>query len=124
MAMKLKNDNPPFTLTVEQQRAGGKASVEARKKRRDLRYCLEQLMEKKMFKDSDGKPITGAEAMAIKALQQAVKGNDKFWALVRDTSGQKPIEKVAVAEVTSEEISEVENLVERAKKDLETHDKE
>lgn len=113
--------NPPKNREATQFRSGseaakigkngGVASGEARRKKKALRECLEILMEKEISKDKDGNTINGAEAMAIKAFQAALKGDWKAWELCRDTSGQKPVDKVMVAEVDQSVIDEVEEMV-------------
>lgn len=109
--MALKNDNPDHKLTAEELRKGGQKSGETRRRKKALRECLELLLEKEVSIDNDGNTINGAEAMAIKAMQSAMKGDWKAWELVRDTAGQKPVEKVMVAEVDQEAIDEVEGLL-------------
>ena len=49
--------------------------------------------------------------MAAKAFQAALKGDWKAWELVRDTAGQKPVERVMVADVEPSVIAEVEAMV-------------
>lgn len=98
-------------LTVEEQSAGGKASGEARRRKKQLREILDELMERKAGKDSDGNEITTAEAMAIQAVKAAMNGDWKAWELVRDTAGQKPVDKVVIAEVEQSVIDEVERAV-------------
>ena len=94
----------------EQTRKGGIASGKARREKRDLRKAIEILLEKD-FKDSNGKDVSGAEAIAIKQFQKALNGDTKAFEVIRDTSGQKPVEKVMVAEVSQEVIDEVEAMV-------------
>lgn len=102
-------------LTAEKQRniasMGGKASVEARRQKKKLKECLEILLEKEVSKDKDGRPISGTEGMAIRAIQAALQGDWKAWELVRDTSGQKPVDKVVVSEVDPEVVEEIEKMV-------------
>lgn len=105
----LKGDDA-HKLTVEEASKGGKASVEARRKKRDLRLALEMLLEKE-FKDKNGNDITGTEAITAKLFEQAMKGNVKAFETLRDTVGQKPVEKVMVAEVDQNIIDEVEKAV-------------
>lgn len=99
--------------TEEQQeiaRQGGKASGEARRRKRDLRQALEMLLEKE-YKNSKGEMITGTEAITAKLFEQAMKGNIKAFETLRDTVGQKPVEKVMIAEVEQSVIDEVERAV-------------
>lgn len=99
--------------TEEQQeiaRQGGKASGEARRRKRDLRQALEILLEKE-YKNGKGETITGTEAITAKLFEQAMKGNIKAFETLRDTVGQKPVEKVLIAEVEQSVIDEVERAV-------------
>lgn len=109
-----QNLNPFGTLTESEQREissnGGKASVEARRKKKLLRECLEELLEKDIT-DKSGNTMTGAEAMAVKVFKQALKGDLKAFEIVRDTAGQKPVDKVMVADVEASVIAEVEGMV-------------
>ncbi len=61
--------------------------------------------------DKDGKPLTGAELMVRVAVKEMSKGNSKFWELLRDTAGFKPVDKVMVADVDESIINEVEEMV-------------
>lgn len=97
-------------LTVEEQSAGGKASGEARAARRDLRKALEALLDKE-FSSKDGTTLSGAEAIALKQMEKALKGDTRAFEVVRDTAGQKPVDKVMIAEVSQEVIDEVEKAV-------------
>lgn len=102
-------------LTVEEQSAGGKASGKARAERRDLRRALEMLLEKEYTqRDKNGNvtgSLTGTEAISAKLFEQAMKGNIRAFETLRDTVGQKPIEKVMVADVEPEVIDEIEKTV-------------
>lgn len=108
------NEQNLKVLTSEEAREigrkGGKASVEARKAKKNLREAMQILMEADLT-DKGGKTMTGTEAMAARAFQAALKGDWKAWELVRDTSGQKPVEKVMVADVEPSVIAEVEAMV-------------
>lgn len=97
-------------LSVEEQSKGGNASAEARRQKKNLRLALEMLLEKD-FKDKEGKTITGAEAITAKLFQQAMNGNVKAFETLRDTVGQKPVERIMVAEVEQSVIDEVEAAI-------------
>jgi hypothetical protein len=96
---------------VETARQGGIASGEARRQKRDLRRALEILLEKTVSKDKDGKEISGAEAMALKQFEKALKGDTRAFEVIRDTAGQKPVEKVEMATIDQSVIDEVERMV-------------
>ena len=97
-------------LTVEEASKGGKASGEARARKRDIRRALEALLEK-TYHDSKGNELSGAELIALKQMNKAINGDAKAFELVRDTAGQKPVEKVMVAEVEQSIIDEIEKAV-------------
>ena len=95
---------------VENGRKGGIASGEVRKAKKSLREAMQILMDADLT-GKDGKTMTGTEAMAARAFQAALKGDWKAWELVRDTAGQKPVERVMVADVEPSVIAEVEAMV-------------
>ena len=105
----LKGDDV-HKLTAEEQSAGGKASGEARRRKRDIRLALEALLGKDVT-DKAGNVLSGAEAIALKQMQKALKGDTRAFEVVRDSAGQKPVEKVMLAEVSQEVIDEVEKMV-------------
>ena len=104
-----------YKLSQEEAKRGGIASGEARRRKRDLRQALEALLEKEYpQKDKAGNQIailTGTEAIAAKLFEQATKGNIRAFEVLRDTVGQKPIEKVMISEVDQDVIDEVERIV-------------
>ena len=94
----------------EIQQKGGKASVEARRRKKDLRLALEMLLEKE-FKDKNGNTISGTEAVTAKLFEKAMKGDVRAFETLRDTVGQKPIEKVEVAKIDKEQsMQELQDL--------------
>lgn len=95
----------------EDGKKGGIASGKARREKKLLRECLDELMAK-TYTDVNGKEMTGAEIMSTRAMQAAMNGDWKAWELVRDTNGQKPVEKVQVQEINSEVQSEIDKLFE------------
>lgn len=97
-------------LTVEEASKGGKASGKARAEKRDFRRALEILLEKE-FTDKSGKTLSGTEALSAKLFEQAMKGNIRAFETLRDTVGQKPVEKIMVADVDPSVIDEVERAV-------------
>lgn len=89
---------------------GGKASAEARRRKKDLRLALEMLLEKD-FKDKSGNIMSGTDAITAKLFEQAMKGNVKAFETIRSTVGQDPVQKVMVAEVSQDIVDEVERAV-------------
>lgn len=106
-----KNLRPgEYKFTQEDHKKGAKASAKARAAKRDLRQALEMLLDRK-FTDKNGNKITGTEAITAKLFEQAMKGNIRAFETLRDTVGQKPVEKVMLAEVDQNVIDEVEKVV-------------
>ena len=95
----------------ERAAIAGRASVEARKRKKQLKECLEILLNSSVGKNENGEDVSGAEAMATTVFKRALNGDLKAWELVRDTAGQKPVEKVVTADIDSEVIEKVEAMV-------------
>lgn len=101
---------PTSSEARENGKKGGIASGEARRAKKSLREAMQILMDADLT-GKDGKTMTGTEAMAARAFQAALKGDWKAWELVRDTAGQKPVDRVMVADVEPSVIAEVEEMV-------------
>lgn len=116
---KSKNLKTPTTEEArERGRKGGIASGKARREKKELRECLEILLQTKMT-DKSGKEMTGAEALAAKLFTAALKEKDgsklaRLIEVLRDTAGQKPVEKVMIAEVDPDVVAEVERMVQES----------
>lgn len=106
----------PFVTGDSRAREAQKKGVQSRHEKADLRRLCKAWMETEVGVDKDGKKITGAQMMVLVAAKEISKGNTKFWELLRDTAGFKPVDKVMVAEIDPEVIDEVEKLVEEAGK--------
>lgn len=87
--------------TREMGKKGGQASGEARRRKRDIRLAVEALLEKE-YKGKDGKILSGAEAITVKQMEKALKGDTKAFEVLRDTAGQKPVEKVEQVNIDME----------------------
>lgn len=100
-----KNLVPFNELTESQQREiaskGGKASVEAKRRKKTLKEELILLLE------------TGDTQKSVTAalVEKAIGGDTKAFEVIRDTIGEKPVEKVMVADVDAAVIAEVEAMV-------------
>lgn len=112
--MSDKNLIPMNQRTKEEQREiarkGGIASGEARREKRDLKRALEMLLEKE-YTDKKGNSKSGAELLVFKQFEKALNGDTRAFEVVRDTAGQKPVDKVVVSEVDQDVIDEVERMV-------------
>lgn len=97
----------PFTSeqsrekAVENGRKGGIESGKAKRKRKSLREQLEMLLE------------TGntQESIAVALVEKAMSGDVRAFEVLRDTIGEKPVDKVVTAEVDPAVIAELERIV-------------
>ena len=104
-------DSRTTTERQELARKAGEASGEARRRKRDIRLALEALLEKDIT-DKHGNTMSTAEAIAIKQIEKALKGDTKAFEVVRDSAGQKPVEKVSVG-ASDEAKNELKELLEQ-----------
>jgi hypothetical protein len=98
-------------LTVEEASKGGKASGEARRRKRELRELVNLAFERVVSHDKDGRPITADEAMVLKQLQNALDGDTKAFVVLRDTAGQMPIQRVEVDTIDPQARAEMDELL-------------
>lgn len=103
--MNEQNLKPFGERTEEEQREihrkGGIASGKARAEKRDLRKALEMLLEQ-TFTDKKGNTKTGTQAVTERLFAEVMKGNVKAFEVLRDTVGQKPVEKVEQVNIDME----------------------
>ena len=119
-----------FEMTKEELsqcgKVGQKKSAETRKKNRSMKITLQALLDMPLknpsssklatiedirsFASLQGKNITVEEAMMIKAIQRALKGDLASMQFVRDTSGQKPDDNLNVTEIKPVVISGEDDL--------------
>lgn len=115
--MANKQNLKPFTSeqsrekAVENGRKGGKASGESKRARKTLKEELLLLLSQSI-KDEDGKDVQTQVAMSASLIKQALDGNTKAFELVRDTIGEKPVDKVEQVNIDMEYKDSV-NYVER-----------
>jgi hypothetical protein len=111
---KMSNEQNLKPLSTEKAREigakGGKASAESRRKKRDLKLAIQALLEADIKDKKTGETMSGAEALAVAQFRKAMKGDTKAFEVLRDTSGQKPIEKVEQVNIDGEYIDKVNEL--------------
>lgn len=97
----------PFTSEQSREKAkengrkGGIASGVAKREKADLRKMCQMVLAMDI-KGKDGTMKSGAEAITLAQLQKALKGDAKAYEVLRDTAGQKPIEKVEQVNIDME----------------------
>ena len=85
----------------ERGRKGGLASGEARRKRKTLKEELLLIL-------SEGET---QQSVTLALIEKAMSGDTKAFEVIRDTIGEKPIDKVMIADVEPSVIAEVEAMV-------------
>lgn len=109
-----QNLKPLSQRTKSEQRKiqsqGGKASGEARRARKTLKEELLALLSQDI-KTEDGKVNTQV-AMSTSIIKEALGGNTKAFEIIRDTIGEKPVDKVEQVNIDMEYKDSV-NYVER-----------
>lgn len=86
--------------TKEEQRRiaqmGGKASGEARRRKKTLRETLITLLNTENY-EMDGKKVDGYVATALALIKKALKGDVPAITALRDTVGEKPREELDIS---------------------------
>lgn len=107
-------------LTANEQREiaskGGIASGKSRREMKVLREHLNQILDEEI--EFDGEIVSKKHVIAIKAVEQILKEDisardfARLFEVIRDTVGEKPIDKLQVAaEIDQSIIDEVEAMV-------------
>lgn len=80
------------------------------KERKTYRDVFEALLSA-TYKQKNGKEMSGVEATAMKVFEKCLKDGDlRAFELIRDTVGEKPVEKVVSADIDTKTVEEVEKL--------------
>lgn len=91
-------------------RKGGKASGEARRRRKAFAEAFDALLQRE-FTDRSGNQLQGVEAMAAKVFQKAMDGDIKAVQFVRDTVGEMPAQRVEVDTIDPQARAEMNELL-------------
>jgi hypothetical protein len=93
-------------------KAAGEKSGEARAQRKTLREGLIALLEAPV-KNKDGNETgkTGQDAIIAGLFKRAINGDTRAFEIIRDTIGEKPIEKVANVTPEREVVDGVEKAL-------------
>lgn len=100
----------PFVAGDSRAVEAQKKAVAARNKRKTLREELLMLLSGDIV-DRKGRTVQAQTAMSNALLKEALQGNTKAFEIIRDTIGEKPVDKVMVADVEQSVIDEVEKAV-------------
>lgn len=107
----LKNGNPRHTLTVEEARKGGRRSAETRARRKTIRDAFEAICAKQ-YTDANGNQIDGVTAMCMKQFQAAMNGDTRAFAVIRDSLGEMPVQRIETTEISAETYERVRQALE------------
>lgn len=88
-------------MAVENGRKGGKAKAANAKKRKTLREELLALLETGHWQEN----------ITLALLAKAAQGDVRAFETMRDTIGEKPVDKVMIAEVDKAVVDQIEELV-------------
>ena len=91
--------------------AGGRASGEARRRKKLMREAFEELLSRD-YLDASGSKIDGTSALAARVFKQAMDGDLKAFEIIRDTTGQKPVERIETVEIPPEAYERVAKIFE------------
>ena len=97
----------------ENGKKGGKASGISRRKSKSIRDALKALLTGKV--EHNGEEMLGNDALALSMFDKALKGDVQAFKEIRDTVGEKPIERVE-ANVKNESQELLKEYLERAKR--------
>lgn len=74
---------------------GGKRAAQVKRQRKTLRQELEMLLTEEIH-DKNGKAMETQKALSASLIKAALNGSVQAFIAIRDTIGEKPVEKVDV----------------------------
>lgn len=89
---------------------GGKARGEQKKRQKSFREALETLLGNEIV-DKNGNTVDILTAICTKQVEKASKGDTKAFEVIRDTIGQKPVEKVEISDIDRNIAQEIDDYV-------------
>lgn len=115
----LKGEATRFKAGEEQAKIaakGGRASGEARRRRKTMREVLENLLES-TYSGADGRELDGTTLLMIAAMNKARKGDLRALEFIRSTIGEDPIKQVDVTGNLKAEQARFGELLEQLNED-------
>ena len=103
----IPNDQRTPSQRRENARKAGKASGEARRKRKAMREAFDILLSRQY--GSNGSD--GVEVLAAKVFQKALDGDMKAVTFIRDTVGEMPVQRVEVDTIDPQARERVERIL-------------
>lgn len=124
----LKRGNPETQFrsgreAVENGTKGGISSGKSRREKAAFRDCFNAILDEDGGK-YNGETVSKKQLIAIKALKYLLDSNDlsahefaRMFEVVRDTVGEKPIDRVQVSDLDQSVIDEVEAVIAETKEE-------
>ncbi|EUB32447.1 hypothetical protein [Olsenella uli] len=111
----------------ENARKAGKASGRSRREKRDMRETFRAMLDMPLrpggttqaqtMDGMDGKNMTVGQAIALAQLRKAMAGDTRAAEFVRDTSGQRPSDRVELTAPSRESAEEFGRMLDEAMRD-------
>lgn len=95
----------PVRSKEEARERGRKGGIASGKSRREKKTLKEELL---LLLSQSGTQ----KKLSLALIEKGLSGDTKAFEVIRDTIGQKPIEKVVVSEIDPDVIAEIEEMVE------------
>lgn len=100
-----KNLKPQNTRTKSEQREiARKGGIASGKKRKELKTLKEELLLLLAEGDTQKK-------ISLALIQKALQGNIKAFEVIRDSTGQRCVEKVEITQTVDDSIKEIEKYM-------------
>ena len=97
-------------------RKGGKASGESRRRRKQMREVIDELMTRE-FIDANGNEIDGVTALMTRVYRQAMDGDMNAVKFLRDTGGEMPVQRIETVEIPPETYERVWSILDGVSSD-------
>ena len=103
----MANEQNLKPLTTKKAREiGKKGGIASGKKRRELKTLKEELLLLLAEGDTQQK-------ISLAVIQKALQGDLKAFEVIRDTTGQRCVEKVEISQTIDESVKEIEKYIKR-----------
>lgn len=109
--LKPFTSNQSHEEAVKNGRKGGKKAQENRRRRKTFAEMFEVFLTEE-HTDRKGNKMTGMDILTMAVIQKASKGDLKAFEIIRDSVGEKPIEKIATVDIPDDVRNKIESLVE------------
>lgn len=109
----------PFTSDQDREAArrngakGGRKSGETKRRRKLFAEAFDELLARRWV-DRNGNEIEGVAALAARVYQQAMDGDMRAFAEIRNTVGEMPVQRIETVEISQETYDEVQRMLEDA----------